>query len=79
VPTAPGASQIIQPGAQWGVAKWGVDVWPQTLLNQSLWLSAPGFGSVLSPVIQLTVSTALAPDVRLTAIDVLYESGNPMG
>lgn len=78
-PLAPTASSAVGTGALWDVALWDVGLWPPDLTDLSNWTDAEGFGSTISPVIQLTLSTAITPDVRLTATEILYETGNPLG
>jgi hypothetical protein len=78
-PPQPTASAVTSTGAVWDTALWDVAVWPAALTDYSLWADAEGFGSVVSPVMQLTLSTSLTPDVRMTSIEMLYETGNPLG
>jgi hypothetical protein len=78
-PPQPTASASAATGALWDTALWDVAVWPPALNDVSNWIDAEGFGSNVSPVIQLTLSTSVTPDVRLTAIELLYENGNPLG
>ncbi|MDN5006408.1 hypothetical protein ACFQZO_36970, partial [Bradyrhizobium sp. GCM10027634] len=63
-PVPPGASAITSTGAVWDTAIWDTAIWPAALTDYSLWADAEGFGSVVSPVMQLTLSTSLTPDVR---------------
>ena len=50
------------------------------LYRQSLLLGlSGGFGTVISPVYQVTVSDATDVDFRLTATEVLFETANPLG
>jgi hypothetical protein len=79
IPTAPPAARQQLVGAAWGVAKWGVDVWPVTSISAQGWLPAFAVGSVLSPVIQATFDQIGTPSVQLTSIDVLFETGNLFG
>ncbi|QOZ15945.1 hypothetical protein XI02_13870 [Bradyrhizobium sp. CCBAU 21365] len=78
-PLAPTASVPASTGALWDVALWDVAVWPPTLVDLSAWTDAQGFGAVVSPVLQLTLSTSITPDVRLNSTELLYEVGAPMG
>lgn len=78
-PPAPTASSATGSGALWDSALWDVGLWPPALTDLSNWTDAEGFGSTISPVIQLTLSTTTTPDVRLTATEILYETGNPLG
>lgn len=78
-PAQPTASPTIASGAIWDTSLWDVATWPAALNDLSNWADAEGFGVVVSPVIQLTLSNPVTPDVRLTAIEVLYENGNPLG
>ncbi|MEH2707096.1 hypothetical protein DXU06_20445 [Bradyrhizobium elkanii] len=78
-PLAPTASVPASSGALWDVALWDVAVWPPTLVDLSAWTDAEGFGAVVSPVLQLTLSTSITPDVRLNSTELLYEVGAPMG
>lgn len=79
LPPAPTASAAPQTGALWDSAIWDQSIWPPALFDLSSWNDAEGFGSVVSPVIQLTLSTATTPDVRLNSIEILYEVGNSVG
>lgn len=79
LPAQPSASVPSQTGALWDTAVWDAAVWPQTLTDLSAWTDAEGFGSVVSPVLQLTLSTSVTPDVRLNSIELLYAVGNPLG
>jgi hypothetical protein len=77
LPPAPSSSPLV--GAEWGVAKWGVDVWPQAQFLAQGWLPAFALGTTLSPVIQVTFGQLATPEVNLTATDVLFETGNLFG
>ncbi|UQD69209.1 hypothetical protein JEY40_24650 [Bradyrhizobium japonicum] len=78
-PAQPTASFSNAGGALWDSAIWDAAIWPAALTDLSNWTDAEGFGAMVSPVIQLTLSTTATPDVRLTAIELLYENGNPLG
>lgn len=78
-PAYPTANAVSATGALWDTAKWDVDTWPVDLSDQSMWSASEGFGMVVSPVVQLTLSTTQTPDIRLTATEVLYEGANPLG
>ena len=79
LPPQPTASAAPQTGALWDSAIWDTSTWPPTLFDLSYWNDAEGFGSVISPVIQLSLSTTTTPDVRLNSIEILYETGNAVG
>jgi hypothetical protein len=79
IPLPPAAAPQALTGAEWGVALWGVDVWPTTTVLAQGWLSAPAIGATISPVIQLTFDQIATPSVGLTNIDVLFETGNLLG
>lgn len=79
VPLAPTSSISNGAGAKWDMAKWGTDTWPASISNQSGWTSASGVGAVVSPVVQVSVSSSSSPDFRLTSIDILFENGNAIG
>jgi hypothetical protein len=79
VPTAPSNIPVQISGAQWDVARWDVDVWPASLVNQTNWVSAQGIGTVLAPVLQYSSNSTVTPDIRLTSTDVLYEDANVFG
>jgi hypothetical protein len=79
IPLPPAAAPQTLTGAEWGVALWGVDVWPTTTVLAQGWLSAPAIGATISPVIQLTFDQVATPSVGLTNIDVLFETGNLLG
>lgn len=70
---------IVSGGWVWGTGVWGSLVWPQEFAELQNWIAAPALGSYIAPCVQFTLQTASAVDVRLTAIDVQYESGNVMG
>ena len=78
-PAAPGVVAVPSTGPQWGVAKWGVDTWGNPDVLYQNWVDAENIGSNVSPVVQVSVSTSVNPDLRLTSIDVLYEEGNIFG
>lgn len=78
-PQQPTASALPSTGALWDTAVWDTAIWPPALTDLSNWTDAEGFGSVVSPVIQLTLSTTTTPDIRLTSIELLYETGNAIG
>ncbi|WP_157158118.1 hypothetical protein [Bradyrhizobium genomosp. III] len=78
-PAQPTASVSTPTGAIWDSALWDAGVWPPTISDQSQWVAAEGFGTVISPVFQLTLSSSTTPDVRLTATEVLYENCNAIG
>jgi len=76
IPQAP--TSIIQGnfGATWDSSVWGTAIWPNSLVTQNYWQTATGFGSVFSPVIQVTLSsTNVTPDIRLMRTDILFEEG----
>lgn len=79
LPPQPTASAAAPTGALWDTAIWDADLWPQALTDLSFWTDAEGFGATVSPVLQLTLSTSITPDVRITATEMLYELGNPLG
>lgn len=80
LPPAPTATSTIVPGsALWDSGVWDSAVWPPTIVSQATWRTAPGYGYTLAPIIQLTLSQSITPDVRLTTIDIMYEPGNSVG
>ena len=79
LPPQPTASSPAPTGALWDTALWDGANWPAALTDLSFWTDAEGFGATVSPVLQLTLSTSITPDVRLTAFELLYENGNPLG
>jgi len=80
IPSPPPPSGTIPAGALWGVAKWGVDKWPgPSFFETQHWHETYAMSSVLAPVIQISIKNATTPDLRLTNIDVLFESGNIFG
>lgn len=78
-PAAPTATAVSGFGALWDVALWDVAIWAPTLADQSFWRDAEGVGNVVSPVMQLTLSTTQTPDIRLTANEILYAQANIIG
>lgn len=79
IPPPPGPGLAPLAGAQWGVALWGVDVWPQASFLSQTWFPAFALGTTLSPVIQVTFAQTATPEVNLTATDVLFETGSLFG
>lgn len=79
IPLPPPPSSGALSGAQWNVALWGVDVWPQTFFESSSWVPAAAIGSVMAPVLQVTFQSTFQPDVRLTSTDMLFETGSIFG
>lgn len=61
----------------WDVALWDVGVWDGTLTQTitANWQSVAGSGYVLAPVVQMTISSTLAPAVEIISTDLLYEGG----
>jgi hypothetical protein len=62
-----------------GIAKMGIDVWPQSRFLSQGWFPAFALGTTLSPVIQVTFKQLATPEVNLTATDVLFETGSLFG
>lgn len=79
IPLAPGAGAGPFPGVVWGTAKWGVDTWPQISVSRQVWLPAPAIGSVLAPVVQMSLKDIATPDIALTSTDLLFEQGSIFG
>lgn len=75
VPLAPAAGAGSPAGAIWGTSLWGVGVWGETEIRQQGWVAAPGVGTVFAPTIQISASQSLAPNVRLTSMEILFEPG----
>lgn len=78
-PIAPSANAVTASGAVWDSAVWDTSVWPATITDQSAWTAAQGMGTVVSPVIQLTLSTTQTPDIRLTSTELIFETANAIG
>ena len=80
LPAPPDASAPLTLGATWDVAQWDVAVWAADLTQQSSWrsITETNVGSVLSPVIQVTSGQTAYPDFRLTATEILFETGSPV-
>ena len=80
LPPPPDPSPPLSSGAKWDVAQWDVDVWGADLTQQSAWrsISETSVGSVLAPVIQVTSGQPAFPDFRLTATEILFETGSPV-
>lgn len=76
-PPAPAVSLLT--GAKWGIALWGIDVWPRSTQFVQSWLPAFAIGTTLSPVVQVTFDQVQMPVVQLTSIDVLFEAGSLFG
>jgi hypothetical protein len=77
LPPAPAGAALV--GALWGVAKWGIDVWPNTNVLAQGWIPAPAVGATISPVIQVTFGQVATPVVSLTNTDVFFETGSLFG
>ena len=59
----------------WG-NNWGSMVWGGDLNFFGQWVTAPGVGTAIAPRIKLSTSGL---EVRYAAMDILYESGTPIG
>jgi hypothetical protein len=80
VPNAPVSAPAPPLGAVWDTAIWDTSIWPSvTTSPYSQWRTVTCFGSMISPVWQVTVGTAEDIDCRMTSIDVLYEVGEVIG
>lgn len=80
VPNPPSISTSPGSGPIWdSTFIWDVSLWPSELSTQNNWHYSTGFGSVISPVLQVTIGNDQAPDIRLTAIDLVYEKGSIIG
>lgn len=80
IPNGPVASVAPPIGAVWDTAVWDVDVWPVlSVSGYGPWKTVSGFGSMISPVWQVTVGTEEDIDCRMTSIDLLYEVGEVIG
>lgn len=76
---APSAAAESTSGALWDVAVWDVDLWPGTSTQKASWKVVTGFGAVLAPVMQVSVSSANDPELDMLQMDVLYELGEAIG
>lgn len=80
IPSPPQPSGTIPAGALWGVAKWGVDKWPgPSFFETQNWIPTYALASVIAPVVQISIKNATTPDLRLTNLDVMFETGNIFG
>jgi len=80
LPIPPAVSSGVPAGGWiWGIGVWGSLVWPDEFSEIQEWIAAPAFGSYLAPVVQILLQTESDVDVRLTATDIQYESGNVIG
>lgn len=79
LPAEPTAITSVPIGALYGTAIYGVDIYPILPVLQQNWSQAPGFGTWVSPVMQLTINSLETPDIRMTGIEILTESGFPIG
>lgn len=65
---------------EWDVALWDVALWPGALVSQTQWYDAQGDGTAIAVCWQVASNAgAETPDVRLAALDVLFEPGNVAG
>jgi len=78
-PPAPSAASESSNGALWDTAVWDTAVWPGTSTQKSGWKVVTGFGAVLAPVMQVSVSSTASPELDMLQIDVLYEVGEALG
>jgi hypothetical protein len=76
---APSAAPENLSGALWDAAVWDTTTWPGTSSQRASWRSVTGFGSVVAPCMQVTISSDTDPDLRLQQMDVLYELGEALG
>ena len=79
LPVPPSASSGVLGSSFWDSSLWDMAIWPPIMLQQSNWLGAFGYGSDISPIWQITVSSTATPNVQLSAIDVLAEIGSAIG
>lgn len=79
VPPFPAPGFGLFPGAQWDIALWDVDVWPQVETEFQTWLPAFGIGATVAPVIQVTFDTDLTPVVKHSSTDIMFEAANLFG
>jgi len=79
-PSAPGATGSVPAGSVWDNAKWDIDKWTGPIFSQSQnWVPVYAMASAIAPIVQVTFKSAATPDVRLTNVDVLFETGNIFG
>jgi hypothetical protein len=80
VPPLPSAATALATGSNWNSAKWDTDVWGGlTVSHTQNWIPTYADASQLAPIIQLALNTPSTPDVRLTSVDVLFETGSIFG
>lgn len=79
--TAPAPSAAVESasGALWDTAVWDTAVWPGTSTQKASWKIVTGFGAVLAPVMQVSVSSTTDPELDMLQMDVLYETGEAIG
>ena len=66
-------------GAQWDLAQFDVAVWPREFREIREWIAIPALGSYVSPVVQFVLQTNSDVDIRMTATDIQFETGNVIG
>lgn len=80
LPSSPTASSAPPAGAVWGTAVWGTSKWPSVSVdNYAMWTSLNGLGTMVAPVVQITSGTSSDIDVRLTSVDLMFETGESFG
>lgn len=79
-PTAPASAAEPSSGAVFGSGVWGSSVFGGT--NSSYqsreWQTVEGVGESISFQCQVTLSNTSPPDIELAAVDIVYETGEPV-
>lgn len=79
IPAQPAPSSISSTSPKWDISLWDIATWGVPLTDQSVWKSVTGYGSVISPILEISTGFTDTPDFRLSAYEVMFEAGNPFG
>lgn len=76
-PTAPSSAANATTAGVWDAAEWDASSWDTPVVSKvrANWVSIGRTGYAISPMIQVTSGTTVAPDAELVSMDVTFETG----
>ncbi len=77
VPVAPDVGSNPSDGNKWDQGLWNQAMWSEAvqIRREGPWRSVPGIGFSISPVVQVSVGSAIPPQVDLVSTDLIFGSG----
>jgi hypothetical protein len=79
LPSAPAASPFVGGSSAWDVGKWDEMVWSasseRATTARARWMAAQASGIALATATQVTISQNVAPIIRLTQSELMFEVG----